>query len=358
MKPCHKIDLENHLPQKKKPTLNQYMNNIIGIDRRVGFLSHQTPSICAAIVLAAILSVAATTNAASNEVTVKTRVITGHVIDAETKQPIPSFTIKRGYSGAHDFLNLDLKNVVIGTNGNYQLLASGISLLVESPGYAPELAFVRTNTTLHFQLRKGTSVGGVVLNPNGQPVSSAQVMFRLPFSYPRLDATKLNDPFARWSTSMHRSPESITDVDGKFNLPATGGAKSFLAVHETGFTDQSFTTLPLGSNTVVRLQPWSRVEGNLKQGGQPRANREIILDTYLGIISHGYNLSKAIVTDQAGHFVFDQIPAGEFRVFYSGTKGLMPAQIVKTEAGRTATLELNIPNEDSKTDEPSPAGKQ
>jgi uncharacterized GH25 family protein len=222
--------------------------------------------------------------------------------------------------------------------------------LVEAPGYAPEMLDAWTNTVINFELHKGERVDGTVLDPAGQPVGNASVIFQVSHSVPILDLSLFPNLFwiSMHRPPMHVSPITNTDENGRFSLPATAGAISFLAVHERGFAEQSFSTLPLQSNTVIRLQPWARIEGRLLRDDRPLKNQSVSitpkwdhsLNYWLAYKEYTQgDRSYQANTDDSGHFVFEHVPPGRFR--------LARRWSVEATAGKTTVVELDTSKPDA-----------
>src|SRR5262249_16992775 len=115
--------------------------------------------------------------------------ITGHVIDAQTKQPIPVFAIIPIDVFRPDWLVSERSNAKTGTDVKLDCLAARtdipLRLRIEAIGY-------RTQTGPEFRVGDGSSraqdfslkpskpVAGQVINSAGYPVANAEVLLATP----------------------------------------------------------------------------------------------------------------------------------------------------------------------------------
>jgi len=305
--------------------------------------------------------------------------VRGTVVDAETRQPIKSFTATPGYAGAAepDLLLWVKAQAAQGQDGAYrvEIGSDGSSALVlaEADGYAPEMMPVGTNSLLNFALRKGNAFKGKVVDTKGRPVANAQVAFGLKFGLLTLGALAgeglhLVQMGHLSNTDPHRSPSTFTDRDGGFNLPATAGAVTLVAVHDSGFAQVPIA--PAGQTTTVQLRPWARVEGILRLGNKRLTNENVGLSLQNPLVRGFFLLEGPFpqtTTDAEGRFVFKQVPPGDYNLFrelgggykansFRGDipsgwifvangepiqKARFPTSAIKTEAGKTTTVELD-----------------
>jgi hypothetical protein len=111
-------------------------------------------------------------------------IITGNVVDAETRQPIPELSVTEGYM-FFGVLMWRQEEKQRAPNGRYHLELSGsgpYAIKVESPGHEPEMVFgYPTNgvAAQNFSLRKGDGYSGTVLGRDGRAVKAAWVAYSM-----------------------------------------------------------------------------------------------------------------------------------------------------------------------------------
>jgi hypothetical protein len=103
-------------------------------------------------------------------------------------------------------------------------------------------------------------------------------------------------------------------------------------------------------------QPWSGIEGILRNGSQPVTNgyvvMEMVAEDVVGAWRQGIDLKKKTyrtATDGSGRFGFDLIPPGEFRISWELGENYnnrpqrwhFPTHI-RTEAGETTEVDLDL----------------
>jgi RNA polymerase sigma factor (sigma-70 family) len=243
--------------------------------------------------------------------------VSGLVTDAETLQPIPNFKAIPG--GPQE--RWQRINTVMGTNGQYRLVFQecNLPLLVrfEAEGYEPAISEPVpnnvTNFTYNFALKKqdqNTAIHGVVLLPDGRPAAGAQLALCTDDKGVTLARKKFLD---RGDSLLARA-----DGEGRFQFPAEPGAGAIVAVQEQGFAQARLN----GTNQALSLQlePWGRVEGCLKLRNSSNAQKQIMFSSRpMGPFArHGLNLdidAFSTQTDEAGNFVFDQVPPGDFTLY-------------------------------------------
>ena len=94
-------------------------------------------------------------------------------------------------------------------------------LLIEAPGYAPEMQSIGTNRILNFELRKEDGLKGRVVDPNGQAVEGASVAYRLIGSSLWLSTTEFRNRInnAVVTTDRDGNFRELQDVHPSFSLP-------------------------------------------------------------------------------------------------------------------------------------------
>jgi len=247
----------------------------------------------------------------------KSFLLTGNVVDAETKQPIKSFKIIRGYSwdmmeGAQ--VNWEFNEEKPGIEGKYSMTlderrgvgGERLKFMARAEGYLPASSPAFSSTGWHtfdFELNKGSGPSGVVESPSGQKVAGVEVAL--------MGAGYLNLAKGAFKEGGPRNNFVVkTDAEGRFSLPAALPSPTIAAVHEQGYAEVAAEDLARTGKVV--LQPWGRVEGVLKNGTRPGPNEELMIaprQTGPGGINYDWDTFKT-ASDQEGRFSFSYVPPG------------------------------------------------
>jgi hypothetical protein len=110
----------------------------------------------------------------------------------------------------------------------------------------------------------GEWVKGVVLQPDGQPATDADVALQVQGKYLSLGRGEF-DAGSRQSGVMGN-----TGPDGSFTLPMYEAAQSVIAVNLQGYAQVSLEHLK--QSPQITLQPWGRIEGILRVNHHPGTN--------------------------------------------------------------------------------------
>ena len=116
----------------------------------------------------------------------------------------------------------------------------------------------------------GVEIKGVVLLPNGQPASDADVALQVEGKYLSLGRGALEDNGLREAGLL-----VSTKPDGSFTLPLYEGAQSVIAVNQEGYVQVGLDQLK--QNPRVTLQKWGRIEGTLRVNHHPGTNETVQL---------------------------------------------------------------------------------
>ena len=277
--------------------------------------------------------------------------ISGRVVDAESKEPIKAFRIVPGLAWGREgdspsWTRYRIKN---GRDGTYSHQFGEpypqYFLRVEAEGYLPaasrSFSADEGKATFDFELQKGSGPEGVVLDPEGKPTEGARVYI----------CSKSSRPYVREgrNTDDRDSVGATTDADGKFRLPPQLEPHSLLVLHESGYAEVSQATL--AESPEIRLVRWARVEGILRIGSGPGAQKT--LGMYVerprnDDVPQAYFDCDA-TSDADGRFTFERVLPGKARVYQSvryavrdsgfsstGSHGIR----VELQPGETAHVEL------------------
>jgi protocatechuate 3,4-dioxygenase beta subunit len=289
--------------------------------------------------------------------------IAGTVSDAVTAKPIPNFRILCGWPETYgDQIRprwswIDRHQLTF-SGGTFrhsieEAFISGIPnpgyvFKFEAEGYAPYVTRVfrpdEGEVEFAVTLQPAESVTVTVTLPDGRPAARCDVGFISPGA----------DLTLRPGGLEGRSGGAVvmTDLGGRFSLPADDAVTMVVAAHPQGFAMAPRTALK--AERVLPLQPWARVEGRAWSRGKPAAGREFLLALASpGIrpsFQFGYS-SYRVTSDARGEFVFERVPPIELQLVElvpfetpppHRAKGWShnPLEEVSAKPGQTAFVEI------------------
>jgi RNA polymerase sigma factor (sigma-70 family) len=309
-------------------------------------------------------------------------VVSGTVSDAVSREPIPRFRIVAGWpiknppgpllarlrntadavtnsagdaAGAHwssfsrdrlDFTDGKFRHAfdtpMVGGMAN-----PGYVLKFEAEGYAPFIsrAIAPDEGEAQFEVllqpAKATTV--TVLLPDGRPAVQADVGLVMPQAGLELIPGGFSHQTVEGSALL------MTDTSGSFQLPPDQTISRVMIAHARGFAET--TPAALLANPTIYLEPWGRLEGTFRAGGQPAANRDLLFGIGKADFMSVHTSLDAyrVKTDQAGRFVFNQVPPGKRQVIQlvpnegDGVKGSVthqPVADVEIRPGETASVTI------------------
>ncbi len=278
-------------------------------------------------------------------------VVTGRVTDAQTGRPLPRFRLIRGQQGANPDRTHWAENEAIEiTDGRYMTRFGEpwepLFVRVEAQGYLPadSRGFRATegNQTFDFALKRSQNqLPGTVVLPDGKPAPGAEVL---------VDTRELG--FVMEAGHFDRRanvPRVTTGLDGRFSFTPPGDPYYLIATSDAGYA-HAWADEFARSGTLV-LQPWGKIEGEVRIGRQPAPNQQVEFNPEL--IQRGgraYNLTYGYytVTDKLGRFTFDRVVpvAGTVwrTVQNAGASGGFPVwgwqEPVEVKPGQTTRVQL------------------
>ncbi|MDY0356813.1 MAG: carboxypeptidase regulatory-like domain-containing protein [Sedimentisphaerales bacterium] len=278
-------------------------------------------------------------------VLVRPTTIKGSVTDSETGRTVDRFKLTPGarwLGGTRATWETSAGWIKWFTDGRYSYTFSGdagaYAVRIEAEGYLPvESPFVDANeseVTIDIALTKGQGLSGYVLDANAAPVEGAEVFWEKTIQITN-------------GQMVNRSvlPVVTTDSEGRFAFKPEERTDPFVAISDKGIGFASYEEL--AHDGVIMLTPWACVQGQLRIGTRPGANRRLQLDSqerFLGSIAHCTNETS---TDEQGRFVFERVYPGEFHL-YNQMHEVLPGQTLELHLGGTGRtvkgrLALSIP---------------
>ena len=170
---------------------------------------------------------------------------------------------------------------------------------VEAQGYLPadSRGFRATegNQTFDFALKRSQNqLTGTVVLPDGKPAPGAEVL---------VDTRELG--FVMEAGHFDRRaniPRVTTGLDGQFSFTPPSDPYFLIATSDSGYA-QAWADDFARSGTLV-LQPWGKIEGEVRIGRQPAANQQVQFNPGDPARGKAYNLNYGYYdsTDKRGRF--------------------------------------------------------
>ncbi|MCI0745270.1 MAG: sigma-70 family RNA polymerase sigma factor [Verrucomicrobia subdivision 3 bacterium] len=254
----------------------------------------------------------------------------GRVVD-EKGYGIPDFRALPAYGGPERYSSDTVLRwfggeTVRGSNGLFKMAfvenELPWQLRIIADGYedwtSDPLPTNQASVTLDITLKRCApedSVRGTVLDPDGRPVSGAQVALLSLEHNVRLSPKLRFEGNNRWLV--------ISDDKGEFRFPVKRSAHSVAALDPGGYAHARVRDprQPL----QLQLQSWARIEGVVDSSAAAHPVETIELydpaaQNYQGHVSLLGTYSVKV--DANNRFVFENVPPGEFSVFINSLRGI------------------------------------
>lgn len=242
-------------------------------------------------------------------------VVTGHVVDALSQQPIPKFHVLPGTSRTpRDSIFWSAREGFDASQGQFLYKNddgfSTLQLKVSADGYLPFTSRSITDKEgrieLKFELQRGNDLAPVVLMPDGKPAVGAKVALGLEGTQIMLK----NGEFTQ-QTFAEIHP---TDDEGRVRFPAQSGPYQLIITHPQGYAQVAATANEVQKS--IQLEPWCQVEGIYLIGQTAGKNLPMAIHYYPRSATGGASLcfQQETSTDQEGRFHFDRVIPGKGRV--------------------------------------------
>lgn len=243
-----------------------------------------------------------------------TLVVSGKVVDAATKQPIPEFRVVPGIRSSETHMNWVRGESFTASGGRYQIRQTRGYLAhlvrIEADGYqaavSRDIKSTEGNVSIDFELKRGNDVAAKVVTPGLLPAAGAKVALGVAGSQINIENGKIDD-------GLTFSARAAADDAGLFHFPAQDGTFQLIITHPTGYA-QIKSSPDWQSVRTITLEPWARVEGIFRVGRDPVANVPITLNL-AGRDSFGTDpphivTHHDVTTGPDGRFVFERVIPG------------------------------------------------
>ena len=196
--------------------------------------------------------------------------------------------------------------------------------------------------TFDFALERGEEQSsGVVLLPDGKPAAGAEVV---------IDTREMGYLMQAGKFDRRANVPTVTaGPDGRFAFTPPGEKFLLIAISDAGYADALPDEFARSGKLV--LQPWGKIEGEVRIGGQPAPNQQVEFQP--GPFQRGgrwfvFTYGYTTLTDQQGRFAFDRVVPVPGTVSRSVTNAAAPLGIpasgwqerVEVKPGQTARVRI------------------
>ncbi|WP_159452171.1 M56 family metallopeptidase [Singulisphaera sp. GP187] len=241
-------------------------------------------------------------------------VVTGKVIDAVTKEPIKAFRVVPGVRSSESHMNWIPSQTYSASDGHLRFRRDrgdfAHMFRIEADGYMPTVSrdfkSNEGNVSIDFELKRGKDIIAKVVTPGILPAIGAKVALGVAGSQINIQNGDIDDA----STYCTRE---TTDKDGRFHFPPQDKDFQLVITHTSGYAHIK-SAAEWATVRIIRLKPWSRVEGTFRVGKTPTANVPITISSG-EIHSYGPDAPSIfthhdVTTGPGGRFVFDRVVSG------------------------------------------------
>ena len=246
-------------------------------------------------------------------------VVSGNVIDAQTKQPIQSFRVIPGLRNSDPRIGMNWipSDSYDGSEGEYRIRLTHAYpahlVRIEAEGY--RVAISRDFMTdegevdYDFELQPAEDIAATILAARGEPAANAKIALGVSGSQISIEGGDIDDG-STYATKLR------SDERGRFSLPARDDPFHLVITHAAGFAHLKSVDGPIPHR--IKLSPWARAEGTFRVGTEPAPNVVLSLNS-AGFSSYGNGVpnvftSHDVTTGQDGRFVFERVFPGKGQI--------------------------------------------
>ena len=261
-------------------------------------------------------------------------IVTGKVIDGETKQPLKSFRVAMSGNRFEAFT---------ATGGRYRLVQthdeSTNIVRVEADGYLPArsrgIKSGEGNVTIDFELSKAKDFNAMVLTPDGRPAAKAQVALGVAGS-------RINVKNGEFEPMLTDAARAETDAAGRLHFPPQDKPFYLVITHPSGYAQ--FKPGPVSNRRIINLDPGAASKGRIGSAGSRCANMAITINRedatmYGKDVPHIFTVYDT-TTGPDGRFVFERVVAGSGWI---GRRVIMTADDGAAEAASSCWVRTKFP---------------
>jgi beta-lactamase regulating signal transducer with metallopeptidase domain/protocatechuate 3,4-dioxygenase beta subunit len=244
-------------------------------------------------------------------------ILSGRVLDAKTKQPLPKFQVTPGVRSESNRISWADVETFTAVDGFFELRLErdypAQLVKVHAPGYATldsrEVKSQEGRVELLFELEPSLGMQAQVLTPTGEPAAGAHIALGIPNAQISIQ----NGEFILGQTYAQ---QTIADEQGRFQFPGPTTDYQLLIVHPSGFAvSKHHRTNAEDSAATLQLTAWATAEGNYQIAGQPAAGIQLsITSGEVDSLGPGHPrilISHSTVTDQNGRYKFSRVFPGK-----------------------------------------------
>jgi beta-lactamase regulating signal transducer with metallopeptidase domain/uncharacterized GH25 family protein len=246
-------------------------------------------------------------------------VVSGKVIDAETKRPIKTIRVVPGIRSGGSPVYWDSHDSFTASDGHYHVRQkhgySAHLIRIEADGYRPavsrEIASNEGHVAIDFELKPGQNIVAKVVTPRNAPAARANVALVGAGSHIWMSDGIIADGPAFCT-------RAAADEAGLVHFPPQDTNFKLVVSHPSGYAE--FNSSPEWDLTrIIHLEPWAKVEGTFRIGQIPVANATISINLdsrphVLGDDGPDVLAQYFTRTGPGGRFVFDRVIPGRGRI--------------------------------------------
>jgi len=246
----------------------------------------------------------------------KMLVVSGSVVDAKTKKPVPKFRVVPGTRnepgrGTDDSWSRD--EGYEATNGEYSIARRDAApthmIRIEAEGYkvttSRDIRSHEGEVAIDFDLQPAEDIAVQLVTVSGKPAAGARIALGVAGSQISIIRGEISD-------GQTYAPQMVADSDGWFRMPSREDPFQLVITNPDGFAHLKSSDGAVPKS--VTLTEWARVEGTFRIGKAAVPDVTLSLSSS-GVSSYGDNLphiftQHEVVTDKDGRFVFERVFPG------------------------------------------------
>jgi uncharacterized GH25 family protein len=242
----------------------------------------------------------------------KSRQLQGLVLDDTSEQPVTKFTVRTGHASpdGSDVYGVIRYKDFSAADGRFTMSLEeeeDDAVAIYADGYTDKIEKIpeAQNGTVQvvIRMKPSASLSGVVLAPDGTPAPGVNVA--VGSETPR---TSIQLSGGRLISYDSHTKMATTDANGNYKIPSVPDDGNVVVAGEPGFARAPLAEVR--DRGTITLQPWGRIEGTLKIGGQPGVGKDLLFNLSIPGIGTDFNGYKS-TTDGQGQFTMEKIPPGE-----------------------------------------------